>query len=72
MEIDPLHTSFYGCKDYILNNELVENLPIQIGMMNGAYFKRRLAASRHSATRLLYPGLLVKACFRPENANNIL
>lgn len=36
------------------------------------YVKSTFAASWHSATRRLYPGLVVNACLRPENANNIL
>lgn len=37
-----------------------------------SYFKRTVAASWHSPTRRLYPEFSVKACFKPENANNIL
>lgn len=36
------------------------------------YIKRTFAASWHSETRRLYPGLVVNACLKPENANNIL
>ena len=37
-----------------------------------SYFRRILAASWHSETRRLYPESAVKACFKPENASNIL
>lgn len=45
---------------------------IVVAQFKESYFSRILAASTHSVTRRLYPGLVVKACFSPENASNIL
>lgn len=63
----------YVKQTQVIANTWMKTVYIAREEKNRKTHSRRIrAASLHSATRLLYPGLVVKACFKPERASNIL